>query len=101
MGAARRTAGGDVARPAAADSRAALVPEDLYRPADLLVHRLFAQREGFIDRTAPMGAPELSQFPRTGAEFDIAEIVTAPSPRSCGERVWGEGQAYPRIQRVS
>ncbi len=67
----------------AADGRAAFVPEDLYRPADLLVHRLSAQRKGFIDRTAPMGAPELSQFPRAGAEFDFAEVVTVvPAKRS-------------------
>src|SRR5580692_3197270 len=101
MGAARRTAGGDVARPAAADGRAAFVPEDLYRSADLLVHRLSAQREGFIDRTAPMGAPELSQFSRAGAEFDFAEIVSrslAPLLRGEG---WGEGQAYPRIPKMS
>ena len=43
---------------------------------DFLVHRLSAQREGFLDRTAPMVAPKLSQFPRAGAEFDFAEVVT-------------------------
>ncbi len=44
--------------------RAAGVPEDLYRPADLLVHRLSAHRKGFIDRTASMDPPQLFQLSR-------------------------------------
>ena len=43
---------GDAARPGAAHRRPAGVPEDLYRPAELLVHRISAPREGFFDRTA-------------------------------------------------
>jgi hypothetical protein len=38
----RRTAAGDGTRPRAAQRRPAGFPEDLYRPADLLIHRLFA-----------------------------------------------------------
>ncbi len=58
-----------------ADLGAAGVPEDLYRPADLLVHRLSAQREGFLDRTAPVDPQELHQLPRAGAEPDPAAVV--------------------------
>src|SRR6185437_2390723 len=80
MGGARRTASSDVARPAAADGRADFFSEGLYRPADLLVHRLSAQREGFFDRTAPMGSEELPRLSRAGAEFDPSKILTAVVP---------------------
>jgi hypothetical protein len=46
----------------AADIGAAVVPQDLRRPADLLVHRLPAQRAGFIDRVAPVDQAELHHF---------------------------------------
>ena len=59
----------------AADIGAAVVPEDLYRPADLLVHRLSAQRAGFLDRTAPVDPQELHQFSRAGAEPAAAAVV--------------------------
>jgi len=36
--------------------------ENLYRPADLLVHGLSAQREGHIGRTASVDSQELFQF---------------------------------------
>ena len=62
-------------RPRAAHRRAAGVPEDLYRPAEFLLHRLSAPGEGFIDRTAPVDPQELSQLPRAGAELDPAEVV--------------------------
>ena len=61
--------------------------------AELLVHRLFAQREGFIDRIASVDPPELSQFSRAGIEFDPAEVMsvrnsssrrTPPTPRPDG-----------------
>ncbi len=61
-------------------ARAAGVPEDLYRPADVLVHRLSAQREGFINRTASMDPQELPQLPRARAEFDLAEVVRLKRP---------------------
>ena len=55
-----------------------LVPEDLCRPADLLLHRLSAQREGFIDRAAPVDPQELHQLSRAGAQ---------PARRSGRERL--------------
>ena len=59
-----RAAGGDGAWPDAAHRRAAGVPEDLYRPADFLIHRLSAPGKGFIDRTASMDPQQLSQLSR-------------------------------------
>src|SRR5690349_9509298 len=49
-----RTARGDGRRAGAANNGPAVVPEDLCRPAELFLHRLPAQREGLIDRTAPV-----------------------------------------------
>ena len=48
----------------AANNGPALVPEDLCRPADLFLHRLPAQREGLIDRAAPVDPQELHQLSR-------------------------------------
>ena len=48
----------------AANIGPALVPEDLCRPADLFLHRLPAQREGLVDRAAPVDPQELHQFSR-------------------------------------
>src|SRR5712664_3325065 len=51
--AARRTASGlRRPRPDTSHRRAASVSEELCRPADVLVHRLSAQRKRFIERTA-------------------------------------------------
>ena len=62
-----------------ADLGAADVPEDLYRPAELLVHRLSAQREGFVDRAASMDPPQLQQFSRPRTQPAAAGVVS-PSP---------------------
>ncbi len=51
---ARRTAAGFRGGKGPSHRRAAGVLEDLYRPADILVHRIPASREGFIDRIASM-----------------------------------------------
>ena len=59
-----RTARRDGPRAGAANDGSALVPEDLCRPADLFLHRLPAQRAGFIDRTAPVDPQELHQLSR-------------------------------------
>ena len=48
----------------AANNGPALVPEDLCRPAELFLHRLPAQREGLIDRAAPVDPEELHQLSR-------------------------------------
>ena len=56
--------GGDGPGAGAANNGLALVPEDLCRPADLFLHRLPAQREGFIDRAAPVDPQELHQLSR-------------------------------------
>jgi len=57
----RRTTRADGPRAGAANNGSALVPEDLCRPADLFLHRLFAQRTGFVDRAAPVDPQELHQ----------------------------------------
>ena len=56
---ARRIAAVDVARPHPAYRGAADLPQDLYRPADLLLHRLSAPGKGLLDRAASMDPPEL------------------------------------------
>ena len=72
---ARRTARRDGARTGVADLGAADVPEDLYRPLELLVHRLPAHRKGFVDRTAPMDPPQLQQFPGSRTQPAAAGVV--------------------------
>ena len=85
------------AGPRPADRRPADLPEDLCRPAELQVHRLFAQRERFIDRTASMDPQELFQFPRAGTEPHSAAVVEMKmqpsSLRKQGRRlVWVAGR---------
>ena len=52
-----------------------VVPEDLYRPADILVHRLSARRKRFIDRTASMDPQELHPLSRDRAQSHSAEVA--------------------------
>ena len=59
---ARRIAGGHGPRPRAAHLRAAGVPEDLYRPADLFLHRTICATRRILDRTAPVDPAELQSF---------------------------------------
>ena len=59
----------------AAHRRAVAVPEGLYRPADVLVHRLPAQREGLIDRAASTGsARTFFSFRELELRSDAAEM---------------------------
>jgi hypothetical protein len=72
----RRIAPGHGAGTRPAGVGAAIVPENLYRPADLLVYRLSPQREGFIDRAAPVDPQELHQLSRARAQPDPATVVS-------------------------
>ncbi len=62
---------------AMADLSAAAIPEDLYRPAELLLHRLSAAGTGLFHRTAPVDPAQLPRTSRSGAESDIAAVTAA------------------------
>ena len=49
--------------------------QDLYRPAELLLHRLSAPGEELLDRTAPMDPAQLPRLPRARAQPDPATIL--------------------------
>ena len=68
------------------DRRAAGVFEDLYRPAEFLLHRLSAHGKGFIDRAASVDPQELFQLSRDRAELGAAAVVTR-APRHAAQRV--------------
>ena len=56
--------------------RAAGVFEDLYRPAELFLHRISAPGKGFIDRAAPVDPAQLHDLPRSGDQRDAAAVLT-------------------------
>ncbi len=57
-----RIARRDGPRAGAAADGPALVPEDLCRPAAIFLHRVSAQRAGFVDRAAPVGPEKLHRL---------------------------------------